>query len=204
MLSRCGYTASRPYRLNTQEEAACCGRLMHVFMLKSKEKQLETSQWSFLLWVEVSRDEMIWSDTSLTQGVWHAQDDADYFRVNNVRKLSVLETSLTLASPHWKHSVTWQLSVSVICFCSLLSSLFWHRVGFFFNLKQSSTNTEEAALFYRESMKLRTAFFFLVFCTRQEGFLGVFSSDFSFFLFTHHNYLELEKWQRKWGSRGEI
>lgn len=47
MFIRCRYTVSSLHMLNTQEKAVCCCCLMHVFMQRSKEKQLEANVFAF-------------------------------------------------------------------------------------------------------------------------------------------------------------
>lgn len=44
---RCRYAVSSLHMLNTQEKAVCCCCLMHVFMQRSKEKQLEANVFAF-------------------------------------------------------------------------------------------------------------------------------------------------------------
>lgn len=89
MFIRCRYTVSWLHMFKTQEKAVCCCCLMHVFMQRSKEKQLEAKCVCFRLRWAVMK--LFFSDASSTHWWWKSGNIVDYFGVNNVRKFCLKE-----------------------------------------------------------------------------------------------------------------
>lgn len=105
------------------------------------------------------------------------------------------------------HSDRWQLSVSVICFCSLCPSSSWHRVKCFLPHIQhkAALHQQGGGWFNLKRLDDERSNFLSCYGTRRDGFSGFRAMFFFCFFFPHYSCLEREeKSGGNKGSRGDI